>query len=313
MASVDVLEPELASESTGAESLMALNRSEIDVQISTAKQYPRSIKEFVREATEMVTLTEDVAGDCMYALKRGGKTIEGPSARFAEIVASAWGNCRAGARVIGEDDRFVTSQGACFDLQRNVAITYEVKRRITNREGKKYADDMVGVTSNAACSIALRNAILKVIPKAFWKPIYDEARKTAVGTQQTLSAKRGSMLEAFAKMGADEATILAYLEVPGVADITLDHLAVLRGVFTSIKDGETSVDEAFAKQPQEGSRARRSPLNDPQEPPAGSESDGNADGQGGREAGAKEGPSNSTETGEPSQSDLFERENPLPD
>lgn len=155
--SEDIREVPMVSE----QSMVAmLNKSEIDQQIATAKQYPRSIKRFHTEALQMVTLNERVAESCIYALPRDGKTIEGASARFAEIVASAWGNCRAGARVVSDQGDFVTAQGVFHDLERNVAITYEVQRRITDKRGNRYKPDMIGVTANAACSIALRNAIL---------------------------------------------------------------------------------------------------------------------------------------------------------
>lgn len=81
-----------------------INRSEIDMQIATAHKFPRSIKRFRQEALAMVTLNEQIAESCIYALPRGNKTIEGPSARFAEVVASAWGNCRAGARVVSDQE-----------------------------------------------------------------------------------------------------------------------------------------------------------------------------------------------------------------
>lgn len=242
--------------------LAILNKSEIDQQIATAKRYPRSVTKFLKESQELACLSEDVAGACMYALKRSDKTIEGPSARFAEIVAHAWGNCRAGARIVGEDQRFITAQGFCFDLEKNVAIYYETKRRITNKHGEKFLDDMVGVTANAACSIALRNAVLKVIPKALWNPIYEAARKTAVGDSKTLVDRRTTMLQQFAKMGATPAQVFGLLEVKGEEDITLDHLAVMRGLFTSIKEGETTVDQAFERVPVAGGRVKRSELNE---------------------------------------------------
>lgn len=249
-----------------------LAKAETDVQIATAKQYPRSVREFVREATEMATLDEEIAGECMYAIKRAGKIIEGPGARLAEILASAWGNCRAGARVIDIGDKFVTAQGVFADLQRNVIIQYEVQRRITDKHGRRYGDDMIGVTANAACSIALRNAVFKGIPKAFWKGVYSAARQAAIGNAETLSSKRDKMIAAFGKMGADADTICAFLEIKGIDDITLDHLALLRGVYTSVKDGEQSIDAAFdTKKPAPGKRVSKSKLNKPKEekPPKG--------------------------------------------
>lgn len=258
----DAIDGELvAYDEQEAMALVSVSKAEIDGQIATAKRYPRSLKMFVREATEMVQMTEEIAAECMYALKRGGKTIEGPSARFAEIIASAWGNCRAGARVIGNDGRFVTSQGVFMDLQRNMAITYETQRRITDKTGKTFVDDMIGVTANAACSIALRNAVLKGIPKAFWKPVYDTARRTAVGDASTLVDRRTQMLGYFAKLGVAESQVFELLEIQGVEDINLDHLALLKGIATSIKDGEQQVDDVFGNtKPAVGSKAKKSNL-----------------------------------------------------
>ena len=97
-----------------------LNKSEIDMQVATAHKYPRSVKRFRDETLAMVTLNENVAQECIYSLPRDGKNIEGPSARFAEVVASAWGNSRAGARVVSDAGDFVTAQGVFHDLERNV-------------------------------------------------------------------------------------------------------------------------------------------------------------------------------------------------
>ena len=141
-------------------------RAEVDIQVATAKRFPRSIKAFNRQAMEMATFNEDVAAGCIYALPRGGKPIEGPSVRLAEIVLAAWGNVRADARVIDVGAKEITAEGMCWDLEKNIAIRVQVKRRITDKNGSRYNDDMIVVTGNAACSIALRNAVFKVIPMA---------------------------------------------------------------------------------------------------------------------------------------------------
>lgn len=226
-------------------SLESMTKAEIDMQISTAKRYPRSIKQFMDTALQMVTLNEEVAASCNYALPRGGKIIEGASARFAEIIFSAWGNARAGARIVNEDARFVTSQGVCHDLQSNTMITFEVKRRVTNKAGKTFDDDMIGVTGNAAASIALRNAILKVIPKAYWQPLYNEARRVSMGDSKTLATRRADALAFMLKFGITLEMILAKFELKGVEDISLEHLSVLRAAATSIKDGEATAESLF--------------------------------------------------------------------
>lgn len=256
--------------------LALLNRGEIDMQIATAHKYPRSIKRFRDEVQQMVTLNEQVAGECVYALPRDGKTIEGPSARFAEVVASAWGNSRAGARVVNDQGDFVTAQGVFHDLEKNVAITYEVQRRITNKNGQRFKADMIGVTANAACSIALRNAILKGVPKAFWADMYDAARQCIMGDIKTLANRRADAIAVFQRYGVMPAQIFERLDVSGEEDITLEHLLTLRGLLTAIKEGDTTAELAFAKDaagaaapmPRSKSQAAAKPADAPAASPA---------------------------------------------
>jgi hypothetical protein len=258
---------QLATLEPEASTVALLNRSEIDQQVRTAKQYPRSIKGFRDEVLALSTLNELAAEECTYALQRKNadgtkKTIVGPSARFAEIVLSAWTNCRAGARVIEDKGDYVTAQGAFMDLQKNVAITYEVQRRVTDKNGRRYSPDMVGVTANAACSIALRNAVLKGVPRAMWKDLWDKSREVAVGDVTTLTNRRAKIIERFVKYGIDEQQILAKLGRPSVADITLDDIEVLIGMGTAIKDGEITPEEAFAvKEPTEAQTGVVADLN----------------------------------------------------
>jgi hypothetical protein len=236
-----------------------LNRSEIEQQIATARRFPRSVKRFRDEALQMVTLSESVAEQCIYALPRDGKTIEGPSARFAEVIASAWGNCRAGARVVDDSGEFVTAQGVFHDLERNVAITYEVQRRITGKNGRRYSADMIGVTANAACSIALRNAILKGVPKAFWEEMYGAARQVIMGDIKTLVNRRSAAVAAFQKFGVTPEQIVTKLGVGGIEDITLEHLVTLKGLLTAIRDGDTTPEDSFGSA-QKPARAEPQPY-----------------------------------------------------
>ena len=224
--------------------LIAINRAEIDGQIATAHAFPRSLTKFMREATELVTYNEDMAQACIYALPRDGKTIAGPSARFAEIIQNTFGNNRGGARVVAEDDQFVTAQGVYHDLEKNVQVTMEVKRRITDKYGKKYKPDMVGVTGNAAASIAHRNAVLKGIPKALWLPIYEAARLVGVGDVTTLVDRRAKAMTWFQSVGVTPEMILAKFQLEGVNDIGLEHLEVLTGLRTAIREG-LSPESAF--------------------------------------------------------------------
>lgn len=217
----------------------------VDVQIATARHYPRSITTFIRRAAEMATLTPEIAASCVYAVPRGGKTIEGPSARLAEIVAHAWGNLRIQAGATDHDDRYITGRGEAWDVESNVAIGFEVRRRITDSHGRPYNDDMIVVTGNAAASIALRNAVFKTVPSSYWRPIYAKCRQVIAGEARTFASRRDEMLKAFAVMGVTTERLCAAISVRGIADLTLDHMVTLTGFYNALKEGETTIEEAF--------------------------------------------------------------------
>lgn len=257
---------DVVTEIMAPSTIEALTRGEIDTQIATAKRYPRQLRTFTDRVLTMATLDQATAESCMYALPRDGKTIEGPSIRFAELTAAAYGNVRVEGRIVADDGKFITARGTCLDLENNVAIAVEVQRRVTDKKGKRYKDDMIGVTGNAAISIALRNAVLKVIPKVYWQPAYLASRKVAVGDASTLVNRRAHMLAYFVKLGASNEKVFAQLGVAAVEDITLEHLATLKGLATAIKDGETTVDDVFA--PAAPTEVRRASESRPAAEPA---------------------------------------------
>lgn len=231
--------------------MAAMNKSEVEAQLDAAHKYRRSINRFRQEALSMATVTEEVAQSCIYSLPRGGKPITGPSVRLAEICASAWGNIHVGARPVEVGDTEVTSQGVAWDLERNFRVTVESKRRITGRDGKRFNDDMIIMTQNAANSIALRNAIFRVIPRAYVDAIYAKVREVAIGNASTLAGKRATILERLGKMGADLARVLNALGKAGIDDIGLEDLETLIGYGTAIKEGTKSVDDLFPAPPKD--------------------------------------------------------------
>lgn len=238
-------------------SLSLITKAEIDIQISTAKAFPRSIKMFLDKATSMATVTEDVAASCTYALPRSGKNIEGPSVRLAEIVCAAYGNIRSGARVIANDGKTITAQGVCHDLETNNCITVEVKRRITDKYGKTYNEDMQVVAGNAACAIAFRNAVFKAVPAALISYIYERVKEVAKGTAETLTARRDKAVKYFTDNGISEKQILDALELRKKEDIDIEKLSVLRGMVSAVKNGETTLHDLFVKEQPDKSDASK--------------------------------------------------------
>ena len=224
-----------------ADVLQALNRAEIDIQIATAKQYPRDINAVLNKIATYATMDRETAEDCFYVLRREDKqgnvnVIEGLSVRMAEIIAGAWGNLRVQARIIGNDGRQITAQAICHDLETNFAVSKEVKRSIVTKKGYTFSEDMQVVTGNAACSIALRNAVLTVIPKAVTKRIINEVKQVALGQSIDLEQSRQNVIQYFAKLG-----------VKSAQEIDKQKIFELRATANAIKEGTTTVEECFVK------------------------------------------------------------------
>jgi hypothetical protein len=130
-----------------------------------------------------------------------------------------------------------------------------VRRPIITKTGRRYSDDMVNVTANAACSIAYRNALLKVIPRTLTAPIYAAAKKAALGDAKTLQVRRDKALTHFESLGLTRERILARLEKTGIEDIDLDDLELLTGLKTALKEHEISLADAFPVEPAQEEQA----------------------------------------------------------
>lgn len=231
----------------GSSVAVQLQKAEIDQLITTARAFPRSMKRVQNAIMTMAILDEESAEECMYALPRGGKPIKGPSIRFAEILKQSFGNCRAGARVVDVDrvEMFVEAEGVFHDLETNASTTARVRRRISDKNGRIFKDDMIIVTGNAACSIAMRNAILAGVPKPLWRKAYDSVQATITGDITTLSENREKALKALAAFGVKPEQIFASLGRDGLEDINVEDIATLRGMYSALKNGEATVEEMF--------------------------------------------------------------------
>lgn len=243
-----------------AETLEALNRSEIDIQISTAKQYPRSVEQSTRRIMALATIDEETAQECFYSLRRGNganaSAVEGPSVRLAEIVAASWGNLRVQSQVVSNDGKFITARGVCHDLETNTAVSCEVQRRITDRNGRTFSDDMIVVTGNAAGAIAFRNAVFKVVPKAVINNTVKAIKAMAMGNSNALEERRNKMLSYFSSIGVTKEMVFSYLEIDSVDAIDMEMVMEMLGLVNAIKEGTTTKEEALINPYNEKMRSR---------------------------------------------------------
>ena len=227
----------------------AVERANVDSQVATAKQYPRDISRSVNNSIAMATMDYATAQSCGYALPRGGKPITGPSVHLAKLIVSNWGNMRAEAKVVQITDKQVISRGTCWDLENNVATAFEVRRSIIGKNGKRFSDDMITVTGNAANSIAYRNAVFSVIPKAITDKVYQSAQHFITGDlsdDEKLVARRKKCIDFFKdEYGITENEVVMLCGKQTVNQIKADQIALLLGITQSLKDGDTTVEEVM--------------------------------------------------------------------
>lgn len=224
--------------------------AEISQQVATAKRFPRRRdKEISDEILGRAVLNESIASECMYSLKRGDKSITGPSIRFAEIVRASYGNIRVAARFVRLDlddpERgAVIVEAAAHDMQTNNAEVIPVRRSVMTSSfgGKRprvYNADMINMTVNAASSLARRNAILAVVPKAIWIDAFHRVVAVLQGDAKTLEVRRADIIDAFVRIKVDPADVYSALGVKSIEDITVEHMPQLKGFMTAISEGET--------------------------------------------------------------------------
>jgi hypothetical protein len=226
----------------------AIAKAELDTRITTARAYPRSTQTAVQSILSLATLNEKTAETMMYALPRGNKPIRGASIRLAEIVQQCWGNCVSESRVVAIDrvNKIITAEGLFTDLQTNSTVKASVERRISDKHGRLYSDDMITVTGNAARSLARRNAIFAGVPKAVWEQAYEAAEQCVAGDIATLAVTREKAIKAFGVYGLKPEQVFQLIDVKGEQDIGLSEVLSLRAMFSSIKNGEATVEELLA-------------------------------------------------------------------
>lgn len=233
--------------------MSAIQKAELDVQITTAKTFPRSVAKAKQDAVEMATITKEVAEACIYSLPRGGKNIEGPSVRLSEILLSSWGNIHAGQRVVGVVEKSVVGEAVVWDLEKNNKITVQQSRRATYDNGKLYNDDMLNVTGSAAASIAFRNAMFKIVPNAIRDAVLSEVKKFIAGgsvSEVAKNVKKG--VDYFASIGIAEAALLKLLGKKTVAELDSDDYVSMVGMRNALKDEYITKEQLLGDAPIDG-------------------------------------------------------------
>lgn len=233
----------------GVEVFEAQERASISSQIATAKQYPRNLNKVKMNSIAIACMDIETAESCRFSKPVGGKNVTGPSVHLARIVCQQYGNMRVQQRIKQISDKTIIGEAIAFDMETNYAVCVEARRSIIDKNGIRYKDSVIETNAMAILSIAERNAILKVIPRAITEGVYKEAFNYANGDlsdNAKLIVARDKAFQFFlTEYGAKEDEVVACLGLKTKEAIKAEHIADLRGYMQAIKDKELNPDDLF--------------------------------------------------------------------
>ncbi|MDD5458366.1 MAG: hypothetical protein PHF37_03130 [Phycisphaerae bacterium] len=233
------------------DALEIMERASIDIQISTAHKYPRSLAAFNQRAKEMVSVDIETAESCIYRRPVGKDAsgrqtfASGESVRLAEIVAACYGNLRVGAIITEMTPTYVKACGMAHDLESNFAQKTEVVESTVTRSGKPYDERMRIVVAKAAQAKAKRDAIFGVVPKSLCKSITAVARGVIEGNQKPLTERRAAVESWMSKLSISKERVFVALGVKGIEEVGNEEIETLTGLRTALRDGDITLEEAF--------------------------------------------------------------------
>jgi len=238
-------------ETQGIEVFEAQERASIDIQVATAKRYPRDLRRVLDNSIVIACLDKDTAACCRYAKPVGGRNVTGPSVHLARIICQQYGNIRVQQRVKQISDKSIVAEAVAFDMETNYAVCVEARRSIIDKTGRRYTDSVIETNAMAILAIAERNAILKVLPKAIVDKVYKEAFAFAFGdlTDGTkLLKERERIFKVFKNdYGMTEAEVITCIGLKAKEAVKAEHIADLNGFLQALKDKEVTVDELKGK------------------------------------------------------------------
>jgi hypothetical protein len=209
-----------------------------------AQSNKRNIKEALEEINTLATMDDEIALSCFYVMVDDKKPFVGISVRLAEIIASSWGNIHSGARVMKKSDKEITIQGFVHDFEKNSIFTTEVQRPIFGMTSEK----VIQVT-NAASSIAFRNAVFKAIPASLTQSIVKNLKRFVNDMSEE---KYEELIHFYKKNGVTYSEINEILNKPSSYDIdnfriSDDEVFILVGIKNAIQEGDITIQEVFNK------------------------------------------------------------------
>jgi hypothetical protein len=261
------------SAEVGASALVARATAEVQAPYVMAERKPRDW-DTVRAKILHECKRTSFAESALYRKPVGGQKIEGLSVRFAETAMRCMTNLSESSAVIHDDPEKRIIRVTIVDLESNVQFSDDVtvpktvERKHLGKGQKALAsransygdtvylvhatDDETLNKANAGISKALRNNVLRILPGDIKEEALTAVRDLIkAGIQQNPDAARKKIVDAFLEMGVKPLELKEYVGKELDA-LTPEDIESLRGIFTAIKDRETTWKDIMSAKVDEG-------------------------------------------------------------
>lgn len=260
---------------------MMLLKMENDNIMGLAAAHPRDFELIKKDIAAQLSAFPALAEDAIYTKPVGKdpetgqqKYVRGLSVRAAESLAESYGYNRIRTDVSPIDDDHVKVSATFTDFQKGRVWEDSgiVSKFFKSKYGgmQKIPDDrFYNVVIKAEISRRVREVILRSVNAGLKAWFWDLAEKKIDALLDDSTVTK--IVEQFKKIGATQEMLEKLLEKPKSAGWTLDDRKKLAGIWTALKDGETTLAEAFELEP-------KTPKKDPPSGPVTGDSIGNGTG-----------------------------------
>lgn len=227
--------------------------AEVQAAMVIARMNPRDpirAMDKIRNACCRAALAESA----IYTYARGGTNISGPSIRLAEVIAQNWGNIQFGIRELEQRGNESTVQAYAWDVETNTRkeVTFQVPHIRFTKMGKKGLDDPRDIYEMVANMGArrLRGCILSIIPGDVTEVAVAQCEETVKAKVDISSKSIEKLVTAFAGLGVSKIQIEKRIQ-RHIEAIQPAQIIGLRKIYTSLKDGMSSIKDWFEQEPKE--------------------------------------------------------------
>lgn len=196
-----------------------------------------------------------------YAFPRGGTTVQGPSVNLARELGRLWGNVRWGKRVLRDDGESILLEAWAWDVELNSFVSDQdtFKNLVQRKNPKTRRTEWVVPDErdkreliNRRGAICTRNCLLQVLPRDVVDQAFDLCKdRVRKGAKDDYEGVVRNLLTNFSALGIEKEHLEGWLarkrgaEAAPIRSMSEDEVVELRGIYTSLKEGNSNAAEYF--------------------------------------------------------------------